>query len=104
MRLSLSTLQEIFQNRAQSWLAPRNGRFEDQQSTHNNSPRVIQSLTQKFTARVSGGADTGVFVDGLGGQYSTLAILKFRDFVKINNDYGGTFDTNGKFKPKVICR
>jgi hypothetical protein len=80
-----------------------NGRYEDQLSTHNNFTRVIQSLSQTFTAHVIGGAEVNVFVEGLGGQFSPLAISKFRDFVKVNGDYGGVFDRNGKFRPNEIC-
>lgn len=71
----------------------------------------MQALTQTFTASHTrlGYQSAPVFVRGfknklgIAQDYGTLAIYKTKQYIKINDDYGGTFDKNGAFKPNKIC-
>ena len=83
-----------------------NGRFEDMQSVVGViGTKPIQQLNQTFTADAHDDSEgpISVFVVGFDGEWGTLGITKWRDFVKINGNYGGTFDSKGNFKPKKIC-
>jgi RHS repeat-associated protein len=88
---------------------PPTSTFQDQHSILGG--KNPQRVTQTFTASNSALRYTNVTVfvrgftnkSGLAVDYRTLAIYKTDKYIKINDDYGGTFDANGKFLPTKIC-
>ena len=92
---------------------PPTSTFEDRQSIvlGSLSGNSVQQTVQTFTAtnQTLGYTDIAVFVRGfrnavgLPEDYGVLSIYKTSEYVKINYDYGGTFDENGRFVPNKIC-
>ncbi|NWF82660.1 MAG: RHS repeat-associated core domain-containing protein, partial [Bryobacteraceae bacterium] len=88
---------------------PPNSFFEDEHSVLLG--KMVQRLTQTFTASNSslGYADIGVFVrgfkdaEGSPSDYGILGVYKTGLYIKINDDYGGTFSQQGTFVPNRIC-